>query len=322
MYAEVRQTHRLSLNRQEMERELAEEMAAHSEMMPEDRQRNFGSWLRLREEVRDVWAWVWLDQLWQDFSYGARMLWRSKGFTAGAIAVLALGVGVNLAEYQIFDAAGPHRLSMRDADSIVEFFRVGKSGRTSGFPLAAVEFYRANSNCFAWIVSEDTSGAGLKVENDTDVRANFVSGNYFQTLRILPAWGRLLTERDARVGAPPRNLPAIVAREKINALSASFAVLPGVDGVTVASVVPLFGLNVQNRRGLPPIYFNSVAPSYFDVMHLPVLRGRVFRPGEQVRQLLVSPARVASGQTAICSARNWCWKTAPTSWLAWCGIAA
>ena len=198
----LRRIHYL-LNRRRLESELAEEMAAHCEMMPEDRRRNFGRPLHLREDARDVWTWVWIEQLWQDLSYGARMLWRSKGFTLGAIAVLALGVGVNLAEYQIFDAVGPHRLSIRNADSIVEFFRVGKSGRTFGFPPAAVEFYRANSDRFASITSEDTSHAALTVENDTEVRANFVSGNYFQTLRILPAWGRLLTEWDARAGAPP-----------------------------------------------------------------------------------------------------------------------
>jgi hypothetical protein len=56
---------------------------------------------------------------------------------------------------------------------------------------------------------------------------------------------------------------------------------PGVDGVTVAVVDPLLGHWIQHRPGLPPIYLNSVAPSYFDVVHLPILRGRTFRPREQ-----------------------------------------
>src|SRR5215471_6819846 len=92
------------LHRRRLERELAEEMEAHREMMPADRRPNFGSPAKLREESREVWLWLWLEHLWQDLSHGARVLGRSPGFTHGAVAVLALGVGVNLAEWQVFAA--------------------------------------------------------------------------------------------------------------------------------------------------------------------------------------------------------------------------
>src|SRR5437868_1844311 len=90
-------------NRRRLERELAEEMEVHREMMPAERRQHFGNAARLREDAREAWSWPWLDQLWQDLCYGARVLVRAPGFTVGAVAVLALGVGVNLAEFQIFD---------------------------------------------------------------------------------------------------------------------------------------------------------------------------------------------------------------------------
>jgi hypothetical protein len=59
-------------------------------------------------------------------------------------------------------------------------------------------------------------------------------------------------------------------------------VLPGVDGVT-AAVAPPLGTRVmtENLPGLPKVYRNIVAPSYFAVMKLPVLRGRTFLNGEE-----------------------------------------
>src|SRR5262245_5575935 len=106
------------LNRGRLEQELAEEMAAHREMMPEDRRTRFGSSLKLGEDAREAWGWRVLDDLWQDLVYGARTLRRSPGFTLGAIAVLALGVGANLAELHMFDAVIFHRQTIRDANTL------------------------------------------------------------------------------------------------------------------------------------------------------------------------------------------------------------
>jgi ABC-type antimicrobial peptide transport system permease subunit len=55
-----------------------------------------------------------------------------------------------------------------------------------------------------------------------------------------------------------------------------------VEGVTAAVAPPLGGrLMIESLPGLPHVYRNSVAPSYFSVMHLPIVRGRTFFEGEQ-----------------------------------------
>jgi predicted permease len=189
-------------NRRRLDRELAEEMEAHRSMMPADRRLHFGNATKLWEESCEVWSWIWFGQLWQDLRYGVRVLWRAPGFTLGAVAILALGIGVNLAEFQIFDAAIFHRITIQDASSILQFSHDSKQAISRGFPSAAIEFYRAESRSFAWLVSEDTSFA-VMVAGETGLRLNFVSGNYFRSVRVVPAWGRLLDAHDAQPGASP-----------------------------------------------------------------------------------------------------------------------
>jgi hypothetical protein len=121
-----RRVHAL-LHSRRIERQLADEMAAHLEMMPADRRGHFGRTLRLREEAAVQWGWTWLDQVRQDLLYGARALRRSPGFALSAIAVLSLGIGVNLAELQVFHAL-IHRLNVRDANSLCRLQWITRSG--------------------------------------------------------------------------------------------------------------------------------------------------------------------------------------------------
>jgi predicted permease len=188
-------------NRRQLERELADEMEAHREMMAPDRRSHFGNATLLREESHDAWTWNWIEQFLRDLAYGARMLARSPGFTLGAVAVLALGVGVNLAEFEIFDGMIFHRLHFRDVQSLLQFSRVSRQREALGFAPAAVEFLRAKSRSFAWLASEDYQA--VVVEGDAGLRADLVPGDYFSNVGIVPAWGRLFDTRDTQPGAAP-----------------------------------------------------------------------------------------------------------------------
>src|SRR5260370_13365355 len=46
--------------------------------------RTFGNPTVLKEEIKDTWGWMWLEQIGQELRHGARMLRQSPGLTAGA----------------------------------------------------------------------------------------------------------------------------------------------------------------------------------------------------------------------------------------------
>jgi hypothetical protein len=91
--------------------EMAEEMRQHVDLLTERKiaagmpaadarnaaLREFGGVEQIKETAREQRIWRWADEFIQDIRFGARMLWRTPGFSTLAILCLTLGIGTNAA---------------------------------------------------------------------------------------------------------------------------------------------------------------------------------------------------------------------------------
>jgi predicted permease len=196
---------RYLLNRRRLDRELAGDMEFHREMAASTGagHGHFGNALLLREQARDAWGWTWIDRLAQDLRYAARMLRKSPGFTAAAILMLALGIGVNVAAFGVFDLLFLRPLPVRDPGTLLKFARSAPQDYADNFAYPEVAFYREHAKTLSAVFASD----GAKVTINGDERqgnASFVTANFFSGLGATAKLGRLLDPaRDEASGARP-----------------------------------------------------------------------------------------------------------------------
>jgi predicted permease len=200
-----------------LDAECDDELAFHIEMRIEknlqrgmsrdeaerEARRHLGSTLRAREGMREARVMMWIETLFRDLAYGARMFRRQPGTTFLAVLTLSLGIGANAVIYSLLHAALLRPLPFPAADrlvAVVDNFRTeGRSGTQPTVP--ELLDVRAASRTLDPISFYDTRDAQINGGNEPARAVSArIEADFFRTLGAQPALGRLFNPDDQQDG--------------------------------------------------------------------------------------------------------------------------
>ncbi|HWS87835.1 MAG TPA: ABC transporter permease [Pyrinomonadaceae bacterium] len=141
--------------------------------------------------------------LWQDVRFGLRLLWKRPGFTAVALAVLALGVGANTAIFSVVNAVLLRPLPYPGAERVVSFDGVNPSKGIEESNMSAPDFadWREQARSFEALAIYVQGGTNLTGADEPErVTAAWVGPDFFRVIGVGAARGRALLPEDERPG--------------------------------------------------------------------------------------------------------------------------
>ncbi len=170
--------------------------------------RAFGNVTRAQERFYESRRWLVWDHLAQDVRFGLRQLRRNPGFTAVAVLTLALGLGANMAIFQLLNAIRLRSLPVENPQELVGLEladEIGKRGSQESFYPALTnplweeirDHQQVFSAMFAWAAEDLTLTSAGEGRSE---RGLWVSGDFFRALGVRPILGRVFTASDDHRG--------------------------------------------------------------------------------------------------------------------------
>ena len=199
-----------------VEEELTQELRYHLDRLIDERMaagasprdarfaalREMGGLEQRREECRDARGLRLIEAVGSDLRYSLRQLRRYPGFTAAAVLTIAVGMGPNATIAALISSVF-RPLPVGDADRLA-VLATTMSGNPRIWQRVAypdLQDYKAAGTPFTDLAAWDLSPVGLTADGTTDrLMATAVSGNYFPTLGLDAAAGRLVLPADGELG--------------------------------------------------------------------------------------------------------------------------
>jgi predicted permease len=225
--------------------------------------REFGNPTASAERFFESSPAAFFETLLRDLRYATRVLSKNPAFTLVAVFSLALGIGANTAIFQLADAVRLRMLPVKDPQNLAQVQLASMKdvrgsrmrSNTLTYPIweQVSSRQRAFSEIFAWgLVGFDTATSG----EPRFAQGMAVSGEFFRSLDIQPALGRLLSDADDRPGC---GFPGVV-------ISYSFWQRQfGGQASALGSKINLNRHPVEIVGATPASFFGMEVGRYFDV---------------------------------------------------------
>ena len=301
---------RALVRRDEVERDLDDELRFHLEMEAEKHRRDgltpdearraallsFGGVDRYKEEARDVRGVRVFEELSQDMHYGMRTLRKAPGYSLLVVLTLALGIGANTAIFSVVDAVLLRPLPYAEPDRLAIVYAQNPDRSLPRFSVSYADWldWRRQNRVFTdialWTGGTALLGGGEAGEPER-LQAVIVTDNFFGVLGVRAYAGRLFQPGEAeRDGARPVVLTHGFWTRR-------FGALPTIVGQTIQ-------LSGQSRLVvgiLPPAYtlFGGVSDVY--MILLPSMIPNVENHAQHTTQAV---ARLRAGVTLVQAQRD------------------
>jgi len=210
---------RNALQGRRLDATLDDELQAHLEMLadeyvgrgltPEAARRaarlRLGGSDQIKETVRDTRGLPRIESLAQDLRYAVRLLGHNRGFTAAALAMLAVGIGSNVAIFAVVNGLLLRPLPYPNQDRLVEVYQwLAEIER--GVPVAFPDYVdvRARQEVFDDVALYQRESFTLGGAGEPErVQGAAVTPGLFRVLGVTPALGRDFSEAEAVPSATP-----------------------------------------------------------------------------------------------------------------------
>ena len=155
--------------------------------------RAFGNVTRMREDARAVWTRAWVNDLGQDLRYAARVFARTPLFTAGALLILALGIGASTSMFGAVNAVILAPLPFDRPQELVSLWQANPDRNIDRFPVSAPLYREWRTRSQSWVALAALKPGGVTLHGAGDparLSAQFLTAGTFSLLGLRLPLGR------------------------------------------------------------------------------------------------------------------------------------
>jgi predicted permease len=259
---------RALVKRRRLDRDLEEELQFHLAKRAEKNRalglgaedarvaarRRFGNVTLVKEDCRGNWTFTWIETLWQDVRYAARVLAKNPGFAAVVVFSLALGIGANTAVFSAMNTLLLRALPYEHPETLATIWSTQKPdpGADGLPPVAELADWKKQNHVFADIAGISMSDRAILtgIGEPGPVCVQSATQNFFDLVGVQPAFGRVFRAEESQQQSQTVVISNSFWRRRFNSASNVLGKTFRIDGV-VSTVV-----------GVMPVGFTGFAPWY------------------------------------------------------------